>query len=264
MSDQVVIASNHRNFERCLELAQAHGTGLELQGFAQPDTLDGDWKAEVARYKKRLAGPGFSGMLSMHGAFLDLVSASPDRKVVQLTRERYTTNLQIAHEFSAKYVVFHANFIASIRMPTYREEWTERQVDFWGKMAKEAKPLGVTILLENMWEHDPSIIGNVLDSVNSPSLRACLDVGHTFLFSELVLDNWIERMGRHLVYTHLNNNPGTMDYHLALTEGAIDYSKVLSKFRALPKPPIFCLEIEHIDDIVRSLPYFELAQPEKA
>jgi sugar phosphate isomerase/epimerase len=264
VSDRVVIACKDGNFEECLKLALAHGTGLELQGFAEPDTLDGDWRAVVARYKKHFAKTKFGGLLSVHGAFFDLVSASPDSKVVALARERYTTSLEIAHEFGAKFLVFHANFIAMIRMPAYREQWTSRQIDFWGGMVKEAERLGVTLLLENMWEPDPAIIADVLDGVNSPHLRACIDVGHAHLFSELVLDNWIERTGRHLVYAHLNNNPGSVDYHLALSEGAIDYSKVLSKLRALPEPPVFCLEIERVDDIVRSLPYFELPRLEKA
>jgi sugar phosphate isomerase/epimerase len=245
-----------------LELAVSQGTGLELQGFADPDTLDGDWKAEVARYQKRFADAGFDEILSMHGAFLDLVSASPDRKVVALARDRYTTNLQIAHEFEAKYVVFHANFIASIRMAEYRDQWGKRQIDFWAEMTEKAKRQGVIILLENMWEYDPAIIGEILDAIDSPHLQACIDVGHTFLFSNIVLDNWVERLQHYLVYTHLNNNPGQADYHLALSEGAIDYSEVLSKLRALPNPPIFCLEIERVDDIIHSLPYFELAQPE--
>jgi sugar phosphate isomerase/epimerase len=200
----------------------------------------------------------------MHGAFFDLVSASPDRKVVALARERYTTNLQIAHEFEAEYVVFHANFLAMIRMPEYRDQWTVRQTDFWGDMAEEAGDLGITILLENMWEPDPAIIGDVLDAVNSPHLRSCVDVGHTSLFSSLILENWLERLRRYVVYVHLNNNPGGVDYHQALNEGTIDYSKALADLRALPEPPIFCLEIERVDDIARSLPYFHLAQVEQA
>lgn len=264
MSDKVQIACKHANFESCLKLALEHGTGLELQGFAEPDTLDGDWKAEVKRYQKRFAETGFEGLLSMHGAFFDLVSASPDRKVVALARERYTTNLQIAHEFEAQYVVFHANYLAMIRLPVFRDQWTQRQIAFWGKMAADAKKLGVTILLENMWEYDPAIIGDVLDAVNSPHLRACVDVGHTVLFSQVVLDTWLDGLRRHLVYMHLNNNPGHVDRHLALTEGTIDYPKVLSKLRGLRKPPILCLEIESVEDIERSLPYFHLTQPEKS
>lgn len=264
MDDSVTIACNHKNFKDCLKLAVKHGTGLELQGFAQPDTLDGDWQAEVIRYQKAFDAAEYDGPLSMHGAFLDLVSASPDRKVVALARQRYLTNLDIAHTLKAQHVVFHANFIATIRMREYREQWIKRQVEFWGELAGRAGKLDVTILLENMWEYDPALIAEVLDEVSSPHLRSCLDVGHAYLYSEVILDNWLEQLGRHLVYTHLNNNPGGVDYHLALSEGVINYADVLAKLRALPQPPVFCLEIERVDDIVRSLPYFELAQREKA
>lgn len=258
MSDRVQIACKHENFEECLELALTHGAGLELQGFAEPDTLDGDWQAEAARYKKRLAETSFKGLLSMHGAFYDLVSSSPDRKVVALARERYTSNLEIGHEFKAKYVVFHTNYIAAIRLPSYRDSWRQNQIDFWGELTGEAKKLGVTILLENMWEYDPAIIGDVLDEVNSAHLKACLDVGHAHLFSNIILENWIDRLRRHLVYTHLNNNAGGLDQHLSLSEGAIDYSRVLKILREFKKPPVLCLEMERVDDIRQSLPYFHL------
>lgn len=263
MPDRVVIACKDKNFEDCLKLAVEHGAGLELQMFAMPHVLDGDWQADAERYQKKFAKHKFDGPLSMHGAFLDLYSASPDKKVVALARERYTTNLAIAETFKAQYVVFHANFLASIRMPEYRDQWVERQIDFWGDLVVQAKKRGVTMLLENMWEYDPAILADVLEGVNSPHLKTCIDVGHTFLFSEILFENWVERLERWLVYTHLNNNPGGVDYHLALGEGTIDYSKVLAKLRSLSNPPTFCLEIESVDDIKRSLPLFERAATKK-
>ena len=51
--------------------------------------LDGDWRGLLDQYQQALTG--FPGMLTMHGAYIDLVSGSPDMRLVALTRERYFT-----------------------------------------------------------------------------------------------------------------------------------------------------------------------------
>jgi len=257
----VRFACNHSSFEECLSLAEQHGAGLEIQTFARPDVLDNSWQTIVKGYVKRLKD--FQGGVSIHGAFFDLTSASPDARVVRLAYDRYTHNLRIADMLGAGHVVFHANYIASIRHPAYREQWTARQVEFWGKLAQEAELMGITILLENMWEYDPMILSDVLDAVNSPNLKSCLDVGHTFLYSELVLANWVDVLRRHLVYAHLNNNPGHWDEHHPLGEGAINYAAVLETLRAVEPPIIMTLEMDSVEDIKRSLAFFDVGGVER-
>ncbi len=255
MSDPVRFTCKHNTFEPCLSLAEQYGAGLEIQTFAQPDVLDNNWQAIVKGYLKRLED--FEGGISMHGAFYDLTSASPDQRVVRLAYDRYTHNLRIANMLSADCVVFHTNYIASIRHPAYREQWNTRQIEFWGRLVQEAEMMGVTILLENMWEYDPMIIGSVLDAINSPNFKACIDVGHTQLYSDLVLANWVDVLRRHLVYTHLNNNPGHWDEHCALGDGAINYQAVLEVLRSIEPPVIMTLEMDSVENIKRSLSFFD-------
>jgi sugar phosphate isomerase/epimerase len=102
----------------------------------------------------------------------------------------------------------------------------------------------------------------VLRQIDSPALMACVDVGHTHLFSSIDLDTWLDVMAPYLIHVHLNNNLGKVDEHLSLDAGVIDYEEVLPKLRALPLRPAFSLEIEDVADIRRSLPYLEL--PEEA
>ncbi|MDW8065980.1 MAG: hypothetical protein RMK32_10180, partial [Anaerolineae bacterium] len=58
------------------DFAEAHSLGLELQEFAQPEILDGEWQALLHRYCRALAG--FAGPVSLHGPFVDLFSGSVD------------------------------------------------------------------------------------------------------------------------------------------------------------------------------------------
>ncbi len=237
-------------------IAESHGVGLELQEFADPSILDGDWRGYVARYRKVLAN--FSGEITLHGAFYDLSSGSPDRRVVDIARERYRQNMTIAAELGAHLINFHANFLPLIDDPRYLPGWTDRQIAFWQGMAQEAGSLGMTLVLENMWEPDPFILVRVLEAAHSPHLRSCLDVGHARIYSKLPMQTWIDTLRPFLVLAHLHNTDGVADIHLQFDEGLLEMPTLLQRLRALPRPPIFCLELPDAASILSSLRYLEL------
>jgi sugar phosphate isomerase/epimerase len=256
--DRVLISVEHYDdLAEHLGVAQRHGLGLELQEFAEPGVLDGDWRGLLEQYHRAL--DGFQGLLSMHGAYIDLVSGSPDMRLVALTRERYLHNLQIGRELGVKYIDFHANYLPLVDHPSYLPGWVERQVAFWQPIAEQARQLNITLLLENMWEPEPAIIGSILNRIRSPYLKACLDVGHAVLYSRLPLSEWIGQLGDNLVYTHLHNNHATTDEHLAFGDGVIDFPELLTALRTLPSPPLFSLELPNLSLIKASLPYLQLA-----
>ncbi len=255
---RLVVATHQHDITSYIAFARENQVGLEIQVYGyDPNLLDGGWRELLAQQKEALRG--FEGPLSVHGAFYDMSSASVDNRVTALTRERYLLNLHIAAELGARYVVFHANYLHVIRHPGYMQDWTRRQIAFWRNLAHTAQELDVTIVLENMWEPTPEIIGRVLDEVNSPHLRACLDVGHVFLYSmdSVPFSQWLERLGDQLYYLHINNNRGVIDDHLPLDieDGIVDYDIVLPMLERLPHTPLICLEIEDLEYLERSLRY---------
>src|SRR5262249_16791084 len=114
----------------------------------------------------------------------------------------------------------------------------------------------------NMWEFEPAIIGDVLTAVNHPSLRACLDVGHARISSDIPLDGWLATLGPFIIHTHLNNNDGRQDAHAGLhaPAGVIDYYAALDRLRALPAAPTMTLEMDSVEDMRASLDYFHLPE----
>ena len=239
-----------------MRLALEHDLGIEVQSFAYPSLLEDDWEGTLRHYLNALAP--LAGPVAMHGPFLDMASGSLDPWINDVVRRRVSHALEIAERLGACTAVFHANFIASLRNPDYRIGWTERQIAFWAPLADRAWNAGIVIALENMWEFDPDIIGEVIRQVDHPGLQICLDVGHAHLFSDLPLDNWLAHLAPHIVHIHLNNNGGMIDQHRALDDGVIDYATVLPALRALPRTPLFSLEIERVTDLARSLPMLNL------
>ncbi len=255
--ERLAIATHELDIRQHVALAREHGVGIEIQVYGyDPNLLDGNWRSAVADHRAALRG--FEGEIALHGVFYDMNSASLDHRIAALTRERYSTNLQVAAELGACNVVFHVNYLHVIRNPDYLEDWTRRQVDFWSDLIQLAERLNLVIALENMWEPEPGIILNVLKQVQSPHLGTCLDVGHAHLYSEsLPFAAWLEQLQGWLVHFHMNNNRGLYDEHLPLDAegGIVDYGAVIPLIEALPRPPYVSLEMNNLKYLERSLRY---------
>jgi len=261
MTDRVLLTADRNNIEDTIDLAVEFGLGLELMAFAYPDVLDGNWKHTMHTYRSILRH--VPGPLTIHGPFMDLVGGSPDTRINEVAIQRYQHTIHIAAELEIPLVVFHANFIGSLHNIPYREGWHHRNVPFWRSIAEHARQNGVTIALENMWEFDPHIIGDLLREIDHPNFKACLDIGHASLFSDSgwTLQEWIDGISPWLIHTHMNNNNGRIDEHRGLgwEQGVLDYNDILPRLRDLPIQPNMVLEMWHVKEMRDSLRYFELA-----
>lgn len=256
--ETVLLSANENNAEDCVQLALEHDLGIEVMAFAFPHVLDGEWKKTVAAYRELLAP--VSAPITLHGPFMDMAPGSPDSRINAVCLSRYQHVIHIASQLNAEKVVFHANFIAAIHSLAYREDWHRRNVDFWRKVADYAQERGVLITIENMWEFDPTLITDILQEVNHPYLRACLDVGHAHLFGpDYDFETWLQTFEPWLVHTHMNNTQGKLDTHNALPDGVIDYEAVMARLRQLDVMPTITLEMYEVQHMAASLRYFQLA-----
>lgn len=262
MVDRVLLSASQHNIEDCVELAQAHNLGIEVMAFAFPDVLDGNWRGVLKAYKAYVAD--VPGPITMHGPFLDMVSGSLDPRITAVCASRYSHAIRIAAELGAKQVVFHANFIGSLHNSPYREGWHQRGVDFWAPMADYARQHDVTVLIENMWEFDPTIIADLLKEIDHPYLRTCLDVGHAHLFTDepYTFDYWLHTLEPWLTELHMNNNNGVIDEHHGFNwaDGVLDYHELLPRIRAINPDLDLVLEMDNVADMADSLSYFRIEE----
>ena len=266
MSDSILLSAGLDNFDECLELAHEHELGMELVAFSIPHVLDGGWRDLMKRYKVNLAD--LPGPLTMHGPFMDLVSGSPDERINDIAYGRYEHVIRIAAALNVRQVVLHANYIGLLHNDFYRQGWHQRNVDFWGPLGDYAKAYGVIIAIENMWEYDPGIIGNLLRELDHPFLKSCIDVGHANLFSDpdITIETWLSTLDDRVIELHMNNNNGVMDEHYGFNwdQGVLNYESLLPKLRKLTNKPLMVLEMDRITDMKSSLPYFDQKKTSEA
>jgi sugar phosphate isomerase/epimerase len=107
-----------------------------------------------------------------------------------------------------------------------------------------AKPLGVSILLENIPNElsTPEKLVEFIHSAHFDDVGICFDVGHAHLMSEV--PQAFDTLKNHIRSTHLHDNARDRDSHLWPGEGSVDWKQAMELLRTAPHQPPLLLEIE--------------------
>lgn len=214
---QVLIVPTKENLARYLELAGEYNVGFEYNEFYDPRVLEDEEKAEqiIAAYKKEKI-PAYT---TSHGAFLDVIPFSLDKKVREVADLRINQSIDIARRIGAKAVVFHTNYNPYLNSLNYVESWVINNMTYWSRILRENPDMN--IYLENMFEQSPDILEELSGELcRYDNYGVCLDYSHAYL-SELSPRGWAKRLSPYIKHVHINDNDGNRDLHWAWGDGVI-------------------------------------------
>jgi len=179
--------------------------------------------------------------ITLHGPFMDLSPGGVDRRVKEVTFDRFLKVIELALFFKPKAIVFHPGyekwkFNGNVKL------WLENSLQTWRPLVKEAEEMGLVIAIENVYEEAPDPIKNLLEEIDSPHFRFCFDTGHYHVFGKLPLPLWFETLGRYLYEVHLHDNHRETDEHLPVGEGDFDFDQFFELLSHLKINPIFTIE----------------------
>ncbi|MHC4624903.1 MAG: sugar phosphate isomerase/epimerase family protein, partial [Planctomycetota bacterium] len=105
-------------------------------------------------------------------------------------------------------------------------------VDAIGRLIPTAEKTGVVIALENVWSNlfvDPRHAAHLIDSFESPWVRAYFDIGNHVKYSRP--EQWIEVLGKRIVRCHVKDFKLTPDGRggkfVNIREGSVDWTGVM-------------------------------------
>jgi hexulose-6-phosphate isomerase len=105
-------------------------------------------------------------------------------------------------------------------------------VDVIGKLIPTAEKTGVVVAVENVWSNlfvDPQHAAHLIDSFESPWVRAYFDIGNHVKYSRP--EQWIEVLGKRIVRCHVKDfklNPdGRGGKFVNIREGSVDWAGVM-------------------------------------
>ena len=180
---------------------------------------------------------------SIHGPFLDLNAGSRDEEIRRVTAKRYGQAFAAARILRPVQMVLHSGFDRwHYGDKEDAEKWLETSRATWEWALEETEPLGFTLALENVFEHRPEILFQLLRKVNHERLRFCFDIGHSHLFSAVPIGEWIDALAPFLAEIHLHDNLGEDDDHMAIGEGKIDFPILFAQLQKRAVRPQLTIE----------------------
>lgn len=223
---------------RLIKILEEYAIGLEVISFSIGYVLD-DLETSIKHYQKAFLELPLGTPLTFHGPFLDLLPGSCDAKVQALVKERFEAAYEAALSFGVNQMIFHTGYMPN----TYPDQyWLQNVIDFWRAFLKD-KPDDFTVYIENVLDLDWKLMQRLIDEINHPSLKICLDVGHVHAYSPYPIEEWIEALGERIGYVHLHNNDKSRDAHGGLLEGTIPMKMILKLLKEKAPHAHWSLEV---------------------
>jgi len=211
--------------------------------------------AEAGRLALRLRDGGLE--CTFHAPFLDLNPGAIDQDVRLLSLSRFKALLGVAEPFGPRAVVFHPGYDRR-RYDGHVGRWLKESLKTWKEVLAWARRLvpETKILLENIFEDEPSSLVRLLSRLEDDRAGFCFDTGHFLLFDNAGLDAWMEGLGDHLMEVHLHDNNGRRDEHLPPGQGNFPFQRLFEHFDSgLWERIYLVLEAHNRNNLTKALEY---------
>ncbi|MBI5286553.1 MAG: sugar phosphate isomerase/epimerase [Deltaproteobacteria bacterium] len=213
--------------------------GLNPEVYFSATALDDYRLADIRSIKKDLDTRGLR--TTIHGPYIDMSPGGPDEKVRGVTIERFNQVFQIASVLKPRAIIFHPGF-DRWRFDGNEELWLKQSLKTWPQFAEKAESIGTTMAIENVYEDTPDTIKALVEGINFKNFRFCFDPGHSNIFSNISIMEWLKAVGHYIVELHLHDNNGKEDNHLAIGDGNIDFKGLFRMVKGYTKEPIYTIE----------------------
>lgn len=221
-------------------LARQEGLGIEIAEFCTAENIDTLYHRTDATIRRETDG---IARRLLHGPFNELFPCAIDPLARKLAAHRYGQALALAEEYGAEKIILHGGYSPRLYYPCW---YVEQSILFWKNFLEE-HPGKYQICLENVMEESPGSLLSIVQGVNDPRLRLCLDVGHANAYSSHSPIEWMDSWGDALSHLHLHNNDGSADTHSALNQGTIPMADIIGR---IPEGVTATLELPEIGNAI--------------
>ncbi|MBF0119939.1 MAG: sugar phosphate isomerase/epimerase [Desulfobacterales bacterium] len=199
--------------------------------------------------------------ITLHGPFMDLSPGSPDPYIRKITKYRFKQLLKLIPIFKPKSIVCHTGYDVK-RYGFIYDEWSGNLIDTFLWFGEEVIKKGSKLMIENVYEKNPSEIKFLFKKLEHLGVSFCFDIGHQSAFSDSPLEDWVKELGAYIGQLHLHDNFGKKDDHIAMGKGIINFPKFFDMLKIQKKTiPILTLEPHREEELWPSLVYLDKMWP---
>jgi sugar phosphate isomerase/epimerase len=167
---------------------------------------------------------------TVHAPFMDLSPGGIDREIRQISRDKLKRAVEIANLLGAKGIVCHGAY-DRWRFDGREDLWLESSIDTWTEVLKDSGE--VPIMIENIFEEEPSTLIALFDHFREKNLWFCFDTGHFNLFTTIPLMDWLTPLRERLREFHIHDNHGRSDEHLPVGQGTFPFRELNNYIKSL-------------------------------
>src|SRR5277367_1807508 len=166
--------------------------------------------------------------------------ASTDRAARIEAMDEIQRALELAEQIPFRFLVQHLG----VPGESFDDRKFEAAMTSVEHLRAFAKPLGVSILLENIPNElsTPEKIVELIRGAHFEDVGVCFDFGHAHLMTDV--PQAFDTLKNHIRSTHVHDNDGDRDSHLWPGGGSIDWKQAVELLRSAPHQPPLLLEIE--------------------
>ena len=227
---------------------------IEIQDPCMPAILDSDWKPLAAIIKSQLEG--YTGRMGVHGPFYGIKISAFDTKIQDTIRGRMMQALEFIEAVGATHMVIHSPFeyFGNHFQNFAKGDRLKLEIEAVHSTLKGVVPaaadLGCTIVIENIYDKNPAMLLDLVNSFESDFVKMSLDVGHAMIMHQFggpSPDQWVAAAGNQLGHVHLQDTDGLEDRHWAPGKGNINFYALFEALQKLDQLPRLILELDNKD-----------------
>lgn len=216
-------------------LAEKYDLGLEIAEYCTAWNMDTDFSKTDEQVRRKIR---HCTDLVLHAPFNELFPCAIDPKARELAAFRYRQAAELAEGYGATKLVIHGGYHNRMYYPQW---YVEQSISFWKEFLQ--KDPRVQIVLENVLEEQPRWLVQIVEGVNDPRFRLCMDIGHVNVYAGTTVMEWLEVCKPYLSHFHIHNNDGTWDTHSSLDKGNIPMEEFLQAAQRCCPDATFTLEL---------------------
>lgn len=220
--------------------------GIEIADFCTAWNMEEHYAETDAKLRAGLAG---IERRLLHAPFNELFPCAIDTEARALAARRYRQALSLAQAYGAGKVIIHGGYHPNMYYPIW---YVEQSVLFWREFLQKTDFSG-QIVLENVLDETPDMLLSIVQAVDDPRLRLCLDVGHAHTYSAVSAMQWLECWGQYISHFHVHDNDGSRDAHQPPGAGNIPIAELLQKAEMLCPGATYTLELQEVSSVLRQL-----------
>ena len=254
-NNKILISSSvKKDLKDSVRLANELNTGIEISRLPIYKTPQLTIEQTIGILQDTLNG--FENRITLHAMFSDVNIAGQDTLLREVSQKRLMQSFEVGKAIKVDTILFHTGNKGTKHNGSIYN-FKKNFIAYWKEFIKEFEKEGITAVLENVFEDEPSFCYDLFEGINSPNLKLALDTGHVNLYAPKtdILD-WVNLYDKNLHHMHIHNNFQTNDDHSNLKNGTVDFARLFKAIKGKKLNPTFVFEMFDEEDIRSSLKYF--------